>query len=223
MGTQRGGQCPRVLLEDLLPPSSLSWEQKVLVSWEDAEGGCWARSFPLQAVTLPSTLLSIPSTWGRPSPCELWSSAIALHEARAPQPLAGKWQLVQQGVDVSLGLLGREQRNGEEPWLCLASRCLCCWLPSLGQGSRENMGCGTWLRMCHSPVRLRNSRVTKRSPAGSRCPAPLHWAAQLWLLPALLSPRGFWFLRIPLLCAVVLLEIPPRITGREQQLGRAVT
>lgn len=73
--------------------------------------------------------------------CELWSSAVALRGAQAPQPLTGKWQLVQQGVDVSLGLLGREQRSGEEPWLCLASCCLCCWLPT------PHSCCPAWARV----------------------------------------------------------------------------
>lgn len=72
--------------------------------------------------------------------------------AQAPQPLAGKWQLVQQGVDVSLGLIGREQTSGEEPWpvpglllpLLLAAHTPLT-LPSLGHGSGENwdMGCVT--------------------------------------------------------------------------------
>lgn len=149
--------------------------------------------------------------------------------ARALQPLAGKWQLVQQGVDVSLGLLGREQKSGEEPWLCLASRSLCCWLPT------PHSHCPAWPRVAgrtgtwdvahgYGCVAPQLDSGTAMSPnAGSRCPASFHWAAELWLLPVLLSPRGFRFLYIPLLCAVALLEIPLGITGREQQLGRSVT
>lgn len=188
MGMQRGGQCPCVLLKELLPASSPSWKQKVLVSWEDAGGGSWAHSFPLQAVTLPSTLLFIRSTWGHPSLCELWSSAVALHWG--PGSAAPRWE-VAAGAAGS-GCVTRSSWQGTEEWrralavpglpqpLLLAAHTPLT-LPSLAQGSREDwdMGCGTWLWMCRPPVRLRNSHVTKRwvkvscfLPLGSRAMAP---------------------------------------------------